>query len=92
MVEAWRHRKSRMNNRLPRAVCADGAGASVPVCDGRRPEREGQLRLGLVRTVFHRAPIEAGLVGPENGRAAFYPPSVPGALVNFAAMLNGKCR
>jgi len=88
MVEAWRHRKSRMNT-LPRAFVR--TARVHPFRFAMADAQNAKVRFGsaLVRTVFlarRLKPVWSGqkMVG------LLLPPSVPGALVNFAAMLMGK--
>jgi acyl-[acyl-carrier-protein]-phospholipid O-acyltransferase/long-chain-fatty-acid--[acyl-carrier-protein] ligase len=88
MVEAWRHRKSRMNT-LPRAFVR--TARVHPFRFAMADARNAKVNFGsaLVRTVFlarRLKPVWSGqkMVG------LLLPPSVPGALVNFAAMLMGK--
>jgi len=73
MVEAWRHRKSRMNT-LPRAFVADGAVHPFRFAMADAQNAKVSFGSALVRTVFLARRLKAGLVGPENGRAAFYRP------------------
>ena len=62
---------------------------SAPLFHDRRHQRQRQLRHGAGENRFPRAPAENSLARTGNGRF-FLPPSVPGALVNYAALLCGK--
>ena len=88
MVEAWRHRKSRMNT-LPRAFVRTARVHPFRFAMADAQNAKVSFGSALVRTVFlarRLKPVWSGqkMVG------LLLPPSVPGALVNFAAMLMGK--
>jgi acyl-[acyl-carrier-protein]-phospholipid O-acyltransferase/long-chain-fatty-acid--[acyl-carrier-protein] ligase len=87
-AEAWRHRQARMET-LDRAFIhvARSHPFRFAMADGRVP----RLRAGaaLMRTLFlarRLKPVWAG----QNMVGILLPPSVAGALVNFAALLMGK--
>ena len=88
MVEAWQHRKSRMNT-LPRRWC----GRRGCIRSGLRwpTPRNAKVSFGsaLVQTVFLARRLKEVWAG-QKMVGLLLPPSVPGALVNFAAMLMGK--
>jgi len=63
--------------------------ASVPFRDGRRAEAEAQLFFSAGRAVVLARRLRKHWQGQEMV-GVLLPPSVPGALVNFAAMLMGK--
>jgi acyl-[acyl-carrier-protein]-phospholipid O-acyltransferase/long-chain-fatty-acid--[acyl-carrier-protein] ligase len=88
MAEAWKHRRARMKplhrafvrtaRRHPlRFAMADGQNAKVNYFSA------------LVRTVFLARRLER-VWAAQNKVGLLLPPSVPGALVNFSAMLMGK--
>jgi acyl-[acyl-carrier-protein]-phospholipid O-acyltransferase/long-chain-fatty-acid--[acyl-carrier-protein] ligase len=88
MVEAWRHRKSRMNT-LPRAFVR--TARVHPFRFAMADAQNAKVRFGsdLVRTVFLARRLKQVWSG-QKMVGLLLPPSVPGALVNFAAMLMGK--
>ena len=88
MVEAWRHRKARMNT-LPRALVR--TARVHPFRFAMADARNAKVSFGsaLVRTVFLARRLQPVWSG-QKMVGLLLPPSVPGALVNFAALLMGK--
>lgn len=88
MAEAWAHRKGRMKT-IHRAFVrtARRHPFRFAMGDAQTPK----LRFGgaLVRTIFLGRRLKNVWKG-QNMVGLLLPPSVPGALVNFAAMLGGK--
>ena len=60
LADAWPYRRDRMQP-LPRALRADGAAASAPVCHGRREQRKSHVRRGAGENGFSRATVEKNL-------------------------------
>ena len=88
LVEAWRNRKARMRS-LPIALVHAARRHPFRFAMGDAQNVKVSFGAALVRTVFlarRLKPVWSGqkMVG------LLLPPSVPGALVNFAAMLMGK--
>jgi acyl-[acyl-carrier-protein]-phospholipid O-acyltransferase/long-chain-fatty-acid--[acyl-carrier-protein] ligase len=88
MVEAWRHRKSRMNT-LPRAFVRTARVHPFRFAMADAQNAKVSFGSALVRTVFLARRLKQVWAG-QKMVGLLLPPSVPGALVNFAAMLMGK--
>ena len=88
MAEAWQHRKERMQP-LHRAFVA--TARRYPFRRSMADPQTPRLNFGaaLMRTIFlarRLAPVTSG----QGSIGMLLPPSVPGALMNFAALLMGK--
>jgi acyl-[acyl-carrier-protein]-phospholipid O-acyltransferase/long-chain-fatty-acid--[acyl-carrier-protein] ligase len=88
MVEAWHHRKSRMNT-LPRAFVRTARVHPFRFAMADAQNAKVGFGSALVRTVFLARRFKQIWAG-QKMVGLLLPPSVPGALVNFAAMLVGK--
>jgi acyl-[acyl-carrier-protein]-phospholipid O-acyltransferase/long-chain-fatty-acid--[acyl-carrier-protein] ligase len=88
MAEAWRYRKSRMNT-LPRAFVRTARVHPFQFAMADAQNAKVSFGSALVRTVFLARRLKQVWAG-QKMVGLLLPPSVPGALVNFAAMLAGK--
>ena len=88
IVEAWQVTAKRECVRCP-SPSSTRRASSAPFRHGRRAKSRVSFGAALVRYHFSRTTIAENLVGTANGRFAVAP-SVPGALVNHAALLLGK--
>jgi acyl-[acyl-carrier-protein]-phospholipid O-acyltransferase/long-chain-fatty-acid--[acyl-carrier-protein] ligase len=88
MAEAWQHRKERMRP-LHRAFVR--TARTHPFRFAMADAQSPNVRFGsaLVRTVFLARRLKQPWAG-QKMVGLLLPPSVPGALVNFAALLMGK--
>ena len=87
-TDAWRHRRSRMRP-IHRAFVSTARKAplSFAMADPRTPKL--RFASALTRTIFLARRLKRHWAGQENV-GILLPPSVAGALVNFAALLMGK--
>ncbi|MEI9865777.1 MAG: hypothetical protein WDN00_14730 [Limisphaerales bacterium] len=89
LASTWSHRRERMET-LPRLFFPHGPPASAPLCAGRCANQQCDIWQCFGANGFSGATIEKGSGPVKKWWGLLLPPSVPGALVNYAALLCGK--
>ena len=90
MASAWSYRRGRMRP-LHRAFVRSARRHPFRLAMAEAQSPKVSFGSALVKTVFLARRLKTVWAGQEKV-GLLLPPSVPGALVNFAAMLSAKCR